>query len=235
MIYRNLKIEKDQLEEVKDGIEEGKLWSSIYTLLKEPDYLCGIIRLVEKNKKKELDEEKLSHAIYHSQSMFIAKINVDDNNRTNEIVELVKTKICDKISEYNYFFLEFKHSKENILTEEEVKLITDPIFKATEEETSVNWNVHRDERLKATTDLYIVATFLSKKRDREEDMIDCLLDEINDIDLGEYKNILIKKAEQHAKQIIDDYEEHLDAVVFSMEDFLTGAAEAIKILKNEKK
>lgn len=234
MDCRYLELSLSQLEDFKKGLEDGKLWSNIYTLLKEPDLLCGIIRLLENSNENDESEEHLSQAIYSTTSMFIAKISVNDKYRAYEIVKLIRNEISDIILKYNELFLDFKHSKNNHLTGKEIKIITDSIALETEESADITWNEENDERLNATTDLYIVATIKPDIIDNEDSLIDSVLDEINDIDLGEYKEILIKRAELHAKLTIDDFKEHKDAVVVSMADYLTGAAEAIKIIKENK-
>lgn len=235
MDCRLLELTKEQLVTFKNGLEEGKLWSSIYTFLKEPDVLCGLVGIEEKDGSIEDKDERLFQSVYSTTSMFIAKISVEDKYRAYNIVKLIRTELCEKLSSYNEIFIEFKHSNEALLSRKDIRIIIDPIKHVTEDGTEINWNASTDARHNATTDVYIIGTVKPVKVLKEEEMIDTVLDEINDIDLGEYKDILIKRAEQHAKMTIEDYKENQDIVVVSMADYLAGAAEAIKIMKANNK
>lgn len=60
-----------------------------------------------------------------------------------------------------------------------------------------------------------------------------MLQGINELELGEFKEELIQCAKYHAYEAIGDPEEHMDAVVNVMTDYLTGAS-VMWMLMNEK-
>lgn len=159
------------------------------------------------------------------------KISVDDKYRAYNAVKLIRNELIKDISIYDKIFIDSWCSIDKPISGKEKRIITDPL-KFVINNGTITWNENFDERLNPTTDLYVIATMKAVKETDKNDIIDAVLDEINDIDLGEYKNILLKKAVFHTNLTIDDYEKHPDEVIVSMADYLTGAAEAIKILKN---
>lgn len=193
-----LKLSSVQLEDFKKGLKRGELWSKIYTLFKEPDHLCELAKSFENGNESNKEDESLRQSVDSTTSMFIAKISVEDKYRAYNIVKLLRTEICNNISIFNELYIEFGHSKKSPLSGKEVKIITDPIFNATMEGTVITWDAFSDERLNKTTDLYIIGT-VKAVRVFNEETIDDVLKDSSDIELGENKNNLLKRAELHRK------------------------------------
>ena len=70
-----------------------------------------------------------------------------------------------------------------------------------------------------------------KLYDEAEEM-DVFLDEMNEVNLGEYDDVLRKQADDYAKSSIGDPDNHSDAVAEAIVDFLKGAEVAIELSTN---
>lgn len=74
MDCRYLYLTNNQLEELSDGIADGKLWSIIYDYLKEPEEFCDYIEETELNARSiDLMDLELGQNIDTAKSVFVAK------------------------------------------------------------------------------------------------------------------------------------------------------------------
>lgn len=237
MDCRYLYLTNNQLEELRDGIADGKLWSIIYCYLKEPEEFCDYIEETELNARSiDLMDLELGQNIDTAKSVFVAKIAVANDNRVEDMVELIKDEMLSQIQPFDIFYLFFCTPEEDLITDDEANVLIDLLGDRLKDNSIVNWVRNYDIREEGFTDLYMVGIEKGKLIDDEDEVIDEILDEINDLDFGEYRDVLIKNADQHAKNTIGDLESYKDAVVACMLDYLHGASEALKLVsKNTKK
>lgn len=231
MDCKYLYLTNDQLGELRDGIADGELWSLIYSYLKEPEELCEITRQNEIGMEMDEDDETLSRSIYGAKSVFVAKLSVDDENRVDDCIKLLKDEIINKLHKDGSVFLYAHYSEENKLTVKQFCKIADPIDCFLNGEGSLSGVRCYDDREERTTDLYLVEVEKGDCVIDEDEVIDDVLDEINKLDFGEYRDVLLKKAEDYAKLTIGDPENHKDAVVVCMINYLNGASETLKLVK----
>ena len=214
MEYRYKTLSYSELKELKFGITPENVCSRIFHYFDLPNGLA------------EEDSDALVSSINDAESVFMAEINDDVENRVAEITGLINGELSQYLSLADDVFLVFVSPKDKKLSDSELETFQN----LSEEKFWVCLNYH-NAQIQDSTYLYIIAIKVKDGTRDINEAIDAFLDDINDINLGEYDKVLKKKAEERALSIIVDSENHADAVVDVMLHFLEGAEAAIE-LKN---
>lgn len=193
-----------------------------------PDNVCPrIFRFFDLPNARGLDDddvETLVGDISIAESVFLAETEMSVKYRIQEVTELIKEDLSTYLSSADDVFLLFVSPSGKRLTNKEVDAVLDL-------NDVKNWYClnYQNYRLEDTTYLYIIA--IKEKEDAHDEIadMDVFLDIMNGVHLGKYKDVLRKQAEDYAKSVIVDFENHSDAVASSIVDFLQGASVAIEL------
>ena len=180
------------------------------------------------NGLEEADSENLAHFIKYADSVFLCEVEMSVENRVSDFSELCQSELSSYLSKSDDVFLLFVSPDDNQLTDEELEIIQN--FG-----NEKFWSVlnYQNPLITDITLLYIIAIKERERVNGESEVIDSELDDITDIPLGEYKVILRKQASDYAKSVVVEPENHADAALGCMTDFLHGASAAIELSKNE--
>lgn len=176
----------------------------------------------------DVDSENLVHFIKYADSVFLCEVEMSVENRVSDFSELFESEVSSYLSKADEVFLVFVCPDDNPLTDNELEEIQN--FENEKFWSCLNY---QDSQITDITLLYIIAIKEREGVNDENEVIDSELDDITDIPLGEYKVILRKQASDYAKSVVADSENHTDAALGCMTDFLCGASAAIELSKNE--
>ena len=173
------------------------------------------------------DSSHIADSIKNAESVLLFDGETSVKNRIQEVSELIKGELSQYLSTADNVYLLFVSPPKKRLTLKEEKAIQD----LNDDHFWCCLN-YENYKLKDETRLHIIAINEKEGVHDEAEEMDVFLDEMNEVNLGEYDNVLKKQAEERAKSIIVDSEKHADAVVDVMLHFLEGAAAAIELKNN---
>lgn len=198
-----------------------------------PENVCSrIFRYFDFPQKKRLndvDSFYLADSIEDAESVFLAEVEVSVKDRIQEVSQLLKGELLQFLSSANKVYLVFVSPSKKRLTNDELKVIQnteDYNFYDYKFWCCLNYEYYK---FKDVTRLYIIAVKSKESVHDEDEMMNNVLDEINDIPLGEYRDILVKQANDYCKSA----ENHSVEIIPDMADFLQGAAAAIELYEKK--
>lgn len=175
------------------------------------------------------DSSHIADSIKNAESVFLIEGETPVKGRIQEVSELIKGELSQYLSSADIVFLLFISPEKKRLTLKEVKAIQDLNDGDDHFWSCLNYEYYK---LKDETRLYIIAINEKEGVHDEAEEMDVFLDDMNEVFLGEYNNVLRKQADDYAKSSIGDPDNHSDAVAGVIVDFLNGASVAIELSKN---
>ena len=198
-----------------------------------PENVCHrIFRYFDFPQSKRVNEEDsfyLADSIENAESVFLAQVEVSVKNRIQDVSQLLKGELLQFLSSANKVYLVFVSPSKKHLTNDELKAIQnieDYNFNDYKFWCCLNYEYYK---FKGVTRLYIIAVKSKDDAYDEDEMMNNVLDKINNIPLGEYRDILVKQANDYCKSA----ENHSVEILPDMADFLQGAAAAIELYEKK--
>lgn len=228
--YNTVKLSNRQLLELKDSAKEHEIWSVPLEALNEPSFKLDILNDIEAG--EGVDFKDYLKAIDEAQEAHVQCIKVSNEKPYKLLADILgKNKMADIIYDSSTILFQLVTSEESLPETKDLQLIIDSLSRFSVPGTTILWQYQGVNLKKNIAELFII--YLINGDSRTDEMVNDLLDEINDIELGDLKNELIKEAEKYAKEGIEEPELHKDAVLCSMADFLHGAEATIKLMNNK--
>lgn len=172
------------------------------------------------------DSSHIADSIKNAESVLLFDGETSVKNRIQEVSELIKGELSHLLTADNVYLLFVSPPKKRLTLKEEkaIQDLNDDHF----------WCClnYENYKLKDETRLYIIAINEKEGVHDEAEEMDVFLDEMNEVNLGEYNDILRKQADDYAKSSIVDPDNHSDAVAETIVDFLKGAEIAIELSTN---
>lgn len=217
MDYDYRKLNYGELKQMQLGLTPENVCSRVFDYFGFPNAqgLC------------DEDSSHIADSIKNAESVLLIDGETPVKGRIQEVTELIKGELSQYLSAADNVYLLFVSPPKKRLTLKEEKAIQD----LNDDHFWCCLN-YENYKLKDETRLHIIAINEKEGVHDEAEEMDVFLDEMNEVNLGEYNDVLRKQADDYAKSTIGDPDNHSDAVAEAIVDFLKGAEVAIELSTN---